>query len=124
MRIGDCSSDVCSSDLAAGHASRQSVGVEFEQIALDRDGAQRFEPVSLFRLAIQRARFMAARRELLRQAARDLARAADDEDLAHDDACRVCVRKCLDRTYCRCDGRSVEHSSELTSLMRLTYAAL
>src|SRR3546814_13835468 len=34
---------------------------------------------------------MAARRELLREAAGALARAADDEDLAHDDACRVCV---------------------------------
>src|SRR3546814_5313183 len=105
MRISDWSSDVCSSDLRrrmhrVAAEIAEEVGVLFE----DRDGH-------------------AGAREL---EARDHARgtAADDDNrvnVSHINL-RSCRAKSRHREVVRSRWRSEEHTSELQSLMRISYA--
>src|SRR3546814_2106851 len=97
MRISDWSSDVCSSDLTAEH--RFDIG--------PRGVAQRAGDEG----AISIARGRAARR-CGQRVAQPLMQVGRDP----------IGPVCLDRAQCVDDLRSEEHTSELQSLMRISYA--
>src|SRR3546814_3355551 len=99
MRISDWSSDVCSSDLIANGIG--GADNPFLRSGIARPGRSRARPGS------------------------DYA-SADSErgDLRHAFLARGRGRPPLSTQFCRCDGdrRSEEHTSELQSLMRISYA--
>src|SRR3546814_7243032 len=108
MRISDWSSDVCSSDLRPGELRR---GVPRRWRAADRDAAL------LCRRQVDRVVAVTGgdQQLQLRQALQQ--RARKRRALAHD-------ADDLDVLEPRHQGiRSEEHTSELQSLMRITYAA-
>src|SRR3546814_10489141 len=105
MRIGDWSSDVCSSDLVGGHqhcaVDDQEVGVAGRQataVVFDRPGPrQRKQPVGPAVAGPQGGDLVGHRLELgVMRVGRGVAGLEDD--------------------------RSEEHTSELQSLMRISYA--
>src|SRR3546814_2328497 len=119
VRISDWSSDVCSSDLCA-HRAKADIGGE-----IDPEVARR----------LAEAGFAVAARARLgdTEGAGDVGiAAAIDADEGGGDALRqkgedeprggVGGRERLAHMGVRIDGRSEEHTSELQSLMRLSYA--
>src|SRR3546814_9789049 len=102
MRISDWSSDVCSSDLqAAGREQRAQPGA----LAHHRPDAQ-------CRRLVQGIRRQAGR-EILSEA-----RGADADLVGHPQSAGAGMAVRRPRT----DSRSEEHTSELQSLMRISYA--
>src|SRR3546814_4508609 len=103
MRISDWSSDVCSSDLTAGRVLRMAVPVLRGRgpiLSRSHRGAMWHSP------AVARSRFAALRcRPLIRSPA-----------MTHHGSCH-CGAVAFDL-----EGRSEEHTSELQSLMRISYA--
>src|SRR3546814_5578186 len=103
MRISDWSSDVCSSDLVAPHAGDQLVEAHLDGLGdLERTTRQTFKRLLDFRhqvgLAEPRVRPLIARLD-------------DDEGVGDVGGHGVGG-----------EGRSEEHTSELQSLMRISYA--
>src|SRR3546814_6935987 len=98
MRISDWSSDVCSSDLRllGLHLQQRQVGV---LVAADDGGIQR---------------------SAVRQHDLHLVRVGDDVVVGDDVAARVDDEAGAERAATA--GRSEEHTSELQSLMRISYA--
>src|SRR3546814_1618058 len=98
MRISDWSSDVCSSDLGGGIPIRPSVRAQWHR-SRAADAAAERSRVSISRAAARDVSWLA------RIAGRFAARS---------------FRQCPDR--CLAGNRSEEHTSELQSLMRISYA--
>src|SRR3546814_9021153 len=127
MRISDWSSDVCSSDLALEYAGGDKLYVPVENIdVLSRYGSDH-EGASLDKLggeAWQRRK--AKMKERIREIAGELLKTAAERALrpgqvAEPDAGGYPAF--VDRfPYEETDDRSEEHTSELQSLMRISYA--
>src|SRR3546814_10618774 len=100
MRISDCSSDVCSSDLLV---AEEGVGADAE-VLLHREGGEH-------RLAA-RELHKSGGHPLLGGSAGDVLAVEVDLAAAHRHQARHRLEK----------GRSEEHTSELQSLMRISYA--
>src|SRR3546814_8028216 len=129
MRISDWSSDVCSSDLQVGivAAIEPVVGAPAAQPFLVADhpirAAAADEHVRL-PAAEQRVRARLAPEQILAITACEpiFARIASDVVIAVEPAQRVAARAADDRVGERVAIRSEEHTSELQSLMRISYA--
>src|SRR3546814_4017465 len=105
MRISDWSSDVCSSDL-------QRIALQSRRIVLQRADAGRFGLAApLLQVAQGIAGVVAAGFEHRRQARAVFDQGAD---------ARARIHPLLQLPACV--GRSEEHTSELQSLMRISYA--
>src|SRR3546814_2413976 len=113
MRISDWSSDVCSSDL--GHAADRA-GTGYPNDAAGAARAHRRQQ----RLGQQHRAEQIGREHLLPRVVGELLDAADagDAGVVHQHV------RCADRVEDRLagGGRSEEHTSELQSLMRISYA--
>src|SRR3546814_10526620 len=120
MRISDWSSDVCSSDLACGSAARAALQLHL-QLGVQQfpagSGAGVLEPGPVVPVARMSCRCVGGglgrgARDLLlpRLRLRHLRRAAGSVGVRPMVACA------------RADCRSEEHTSELQSLMRISYA--
>src|SRR3546814_8036325 len=113
MRISDWSSDVCSSDLRRRLLLSRIAGVAGRHVGADRAGSGRERDAIALR-----ARDRHAARVIERGLA-DLARSGKNAlDLLGGEPGTV-VHAVLDRPD---RGRSEEHTSELQSLMRISYA--
>src|SRR3546814_6774330 len=104
MRISDWSSDVCSSDLPQGHSGERDCDRRGAWVH-DRD-IWTLRPLCEYR----------ARHQYLPDR-RDYGTVQCDSDTARHWRFRA-----YDRCGCRCQRRSEEHTSELQSLMRISYA--
>src|SRR3546814_8600619 len=107
MRISDWSSDVCSSDLLIG-----------TDILRRDDRAERFDGARTAHEAARIRQFPAAARDRARAVRRQHRRqhtagALIDGDIAEDDGRPTGI-----------DGRTEEHTSELQSLMLISYAVI
>src|SRR3546814_8076039 len=115
MRISDWSSDVCSSDL--DQPSRMEHAVGKRSCSVDEQGAARALPAGVDRQADERA-----------GAAAGWHRPASDGVLRRRDTRRDRGVPLLEtrrpRPYRYAPRRSEEHTSELQSLMRNSYAVL
>src|SRR3546814_5683503 len=120
MRISDWSSDVCSSDLVAVGVERQRVKLAAGQHAVARDAFD----MRLATLARQRL----AQRDIVRPqvARRELRRLVLDRvrlEIRHGLGSVRDIPILAQRAVWMCPtSRSEEHTSELQSLMRITYA--
>src|SRR3546814_4529891 len=119
MRISDWSSDVCSSDLAdlkIGEAARGGKGAVDALDNLQRVGKAIVKPC-------ENAEFIpteAAQYVPLTKAGLQPPRNGDDQFVARDGTKRFIDAAETDEI----DRRSEEHTSELQSLMRISYAVL
>src|SRR3546814_2519515 len=104
MRISDWSSDVCSSDLGAEYAQRRTENCNVTDGIVARTDPHRAHVRIAFAIAEQQQR---------------------DDDV-HDKRQRANQAHCLRLGVRACDQavdrRSEEHTSELQSLMRISYA--
>src|SRR3546814_5081486 len=108
MRISDWSSDVCSSDLFAEQAA-EFAGIGLTQEGVDFLDQRRDAGLFVHRLVGQRTEFAAQRGD---HPAREI-------DIAALDGAEMLLDR--DHLLLR-DERSEEHTSELQSLMRISYA--
>src|SRR3546814_2051150 len=118
VRISDWSSDVCSSDLDQPIAARpRGVGRFFEESR--SDGPRR----SAAHRSARPARSPGARSRAVRRGTHGARYRAQLRDRRPDAArhLRLSRRTLRSRDHAR-DGRSEEHTSELQSLMRISYA--
>src|SRR3546814_7970192 len=127
MRISDWSSDVCSSDL---DQCRQQASTIFEQLASEQyieiDSVQRIEAG----LKTKRLFGQAQKRHSCRCGLAIFVEEPGDESLKGIESPNHVVPDCRDRNGVRVSlaqvpydiNRSEEHTSELQSLMRLSYA--
>src|SRR3546814_1467390 len=134
MRISDWSSDVCSSDLQCTKCGYDGCRPYARAIALDNAAINRCPPGG--QQGIQALAQLLQRPELPLDTScgehRPLQVAVIDE--AHCIGCTLCIQACpvdaivgankLMHTVLTedCTGRSEEHTSELQSLMRISYA--
>src|SRR3546814_5541518 len=122
MRISDWSSDVCSSDLRrGGNARRREFGNRFGARAID---APMLHDHAQF-LAIVAAQYVAGVKRVIDEfgAFHEFGPAREDrpaDDLRDDPA--VAGPEQIGRPRTEAAVRSEEHTSELQSLMRITYA--
>src|SRR3546814_7073737 len=108
MRISDWSSDVCSSDLAPCKAQwRADIGGFARRWSRSGAADNGFAAERLSRWNFYRQR---------------LNRSHDNISRHSDHPCRDCDRGCLGAWYRLFPQRSEEHTSELQSLMRISYA--
>src|SRR3546814_8661240 len=114
MRISDWSSDVCSSDLrsASSPASRAMV----ESASISRSGTRHRHAVDADRRHVHCAAELKVGRG--RQVQEHVLQIACDRDLG-DGGAKLAI---LDEKARRPPARSEEHTSELQSLMRISYA--
>src|SRR3546814_7344341 len=114
MRISDWSSDVCSSDLDGAHR----LDLHHDNVAQSAMGACRNQYL--------RDRFDRARQFLGHRAEDAALLALLDHGLAVDRGLRTPaeadVRRDIAAALCAAFDRSEEHTSELQSLMRISYA--
>src|SRR3546814_6796118 len=124
MRISDWSSDVCSSDLASVaevRAAGRTLGTFSPDFAAEERDLKRFMYASLYHHSSQVAAADAAKQVVSRLFA---AYADDPQRMGEDWAGRLpagepaTIRHIGDYIA----GRSEEHTSELQSLMRISYA--
>src|SRR3546814_2028554 len=108
MRISDWSSDVCSSDLGAVQAGReQAIGQKAQPAGrLHADDA-----------AVLHVRFQQWRQRRRQRAVEDALHPVDAQRIAGEAQTLRCLHM-----IARVAGRSEEHTSELQSLMRISYA--
>src|SRR3546814_1589168 len=104
MRISDWSSDVCSSDLLAFGAGQgrppSECALFFDRLDQPRPGA-RHRPMGTARLEVHAGQYPAR---------------------AHHGGLRLCLNMAVVPARIGRSGRSEEHTSELQSLMRISYA--
>src|SRR3546814_7998710 len=113
MRISDWSSDVCSSDLAELEAAEARLG------ALEGSGIEQArEGVRLAELS-----YRAGKSSLVEYIDAQQAYAATQAELIAAQQARAEARAVLAR-QAAADGRSEEHTSEIKSLMRISYAVI
>src|SRR3546814_10866064 len=105
MRISDWSSDVCSSDLAAQHLQARRVG-EPQMVEIGADAKFGGEVEIGARADEDRAGIVEVRLPLFLRRAQRIQYAV----------------AAVDRNDAAAPGRSAEHTSELQSLMRISYA--
>src|SRR3546814_4650251 len=132
MRISDWSSDVCSSDLAKGDGAAVADGdgeaflyrhLRRAAVRLGDRGGEALQFLCDHRAAVRRQGADRAEHlgglwdDVVRRARRDLCD-GDDRGIKDRDTARY------NRLDCRDDFRSEEQTSELQSLMRLSYAVL
>src|SRR3546814_9691638 len=121
MRISDWSSDVCSSDLVQ-HAAALQAGRQF--LVHEQDGDADLD-LGILRHAqevgVDRAILDRVESDVLGQGADGLAADFDHHDRVHENAGHQLLHQqlFLDVDH---QGRSEEHTSELQSLMRISYA--
>src|SRR3546814_1324727 len=111
MRISDWSSDVCSSDLQ--RRSRGS-GERFDQLVHRRGQAEQ-QDATAFGIALAHRRLDMAPRG-------GIALGLELPPIGPDADCVEAVDGARDRPRIRRHPRSEEHTSELQSLMRISYA--
>src|SRR3546814_9565338 len=119
-RISDCSSDVCSSDLAPSQQARDYVlgtGQLRQRATLDNGGLSlRGEPFETWAGPVSFALGIEGRRETVRQTAGDLDRA---KAVSFNNFPELRGANTTKEAF---GERSEEHTSELQSLMRISYA--
>src|SRR3546814_7968222 len=114
MRISDWSSDVCSSDLLRQHLARDLLGHVWLHVLLALEGVVELAPGGK---RVGRLRFE-DRHHQPRLRLRDR-----DEQRAGGDVARLRLPAAFQRqALVALDRRSDEHTSELQSLMRISYA--
>src|SRR3546814_5424275 len=99
MRISDWSADVCSSDLNQDRIGHHALAVLQHDAAVVADGDDRPDQMLVHAHAAGDA-------------------VHDDAETLHDWKCSCCIMVCPAGP----DARSEEHTSELQSLMRISYA--
>src|SRR3546814_4540035 len=121
MRSSDGSSDVCSSDLASGAGADDA-----DRLAGRGADPRRLDPAlgpggigDIFFDAADRHRAVAGEFDHAIAFAQSVLRADAAADLGHG---RGCVRQLIGLAQPALGGRSEEHTSELQSLMRNSYA--
>src|SRR3546814_2076988 len=131
MRISDWSSDVCSSDLACGHQIDFGIGVEVAEVKcavvhidlVEADRQQPFQPLAPVHA-------LAGLGIALGAAVDDIQFRVPELDLGDDAAMQQLTpadrqfdARCIEQRHrYRAVARSEEHTSELQSLMRISYA--
>src|SRR3546814_7292909 len=115
MRISDWSSDVCSSDLAERRLARLNGRIE-EITAEEARLSERTEAVA----ETESANAEVEARQLAIEEARELLEMTEAEQTGKVDA----ARQAYETIEAEQDRRSEEHTSELQSLMRNSYAVL
>src|SRR3546814_5340359 len=115
MRISDWSSDVCSSDLHHGDGLGDGVGVRTDAAAGDRHGGELEARPQLREVRLRGA-------SLVGLVAPGQAVAPAEIGEAEVDVLRLQHRQGLANEALALDVRSEEHTSELQSLMRISYA--
>src|SRR3546814_8917807 len=132
MRISDWSSDVCSSDLELaedGSAALLGQGVSAEAIEIQRRAALRYDGSdSTLEVEVSEPQRMRAEFETLHRARFGFV--AEETPLVIETAIAEAVGKTVDSSSpatagvqtSASAGRSEEHTSELQSLMRISYA--
>src|SRR3546814_7429338 len=122
MRISDWSSDVCSSDLTAGpagsHCQAEIARVRRQATASSHTLRTAHESSLLYRSAD----LCLGGRALHPARWRPHAKGSSDRTISHCGAPFTHHKRNLLGRRCRHPGRSEEHTSELQSLMRISYA--
>src|SRR3546814_3365279 len=127
MRISDWSSDVCSSDLRQGRRRIQHDGGGRREVQRIRTGphGNPYQLAAGRGYRVGQAALLVAHQQQRRRAAADRLRPLDRPEVGADGAAApVLVPGEVARRVDTDQRRSEEHTSELQSLMRISYAVL
>src|SRR3546814_7072223 len=113
MRISDWSSDVCSSDLVSEIAGPQSLRVSVVEPAPNAFGYGIVRFLSGANSGLERA---------ILSSASDMIQLSEPPAFACAPGDAIELRQGCDKRFSTCRNRSEEHTSELQSLMRISYA--